>query len=669
MRKFSLLLGILFLVIASCFSPVYAADDDGGDSSSDQPAISDDATVPPFAGGPVTSPIGDRQSPTTGEWKTHSGIDVGIDDAYIYAPVDGYVSHGSGNGFGDGWCYFESDDDAYPIKLRLFFGDLSSDTLYMADGPVSKGTPIGYVLGYDSSVSTGPHVHVEFHTVPPPSWDAPFRYYPEGADDPGPILEMLGVDLSGTTNYSGTGGSHHFGSDDTSAEHFWTVETMTKIGEFFHDLINFWSDKAIAAMKAVTPYALGLLAVLCVIDLTLPILLAGFSVNFNDLFIKILRYSGIMALVYLWPKFINNILLSFVTSFAGIIGGKTYELTTDLTQPQLMFQKAVSIIAPAMQKIGSFGMLDYLTNMGSVIMIYVFTALVIIAFLAATLVVTITYIEFYFAAGLSIVTVPFASWNLSKFIPEGTLGHLISTALKLLLVSILVGMCTICIRDAHTADMFKTPITSASTSKGSYDGTSPTAITDNPYVPMIMQAAQEEGIDPYVALAIAARESGGDDINGIQMIDNFDDPSNPSYGIFQITEGQSVYDPETTSTIYIDDAYPNYRTDPMDNIHAGIAMLKDKINSQNGDIWEGVRAYNGAGPMAEKYKEMVQANYAKISGLPISMIGHTPISEDSVLKYGRLCIAVIFLALMILFIPGRIMSTLGGNLELNYGRK
>lgn len=51
------------------------------------------------------------------------------------------------------------------------------------------------------------------------------------------------------------------------------------------------------------------------------------------------------------------------------------------------------------------------------------------------------------------------------------------------------------------------------------------------------------------------------------------------------------------------------------------------------------------------------------------MIGHTPISEDSVLKYGRLCIAVIFLALMILFIPGRIMSTLGGNLELNYGRK
>lgn len=44
----------------------------------------------------------------------------------------------------------------------------------MADGPVSKGTPIGYVFGYDSSVSTGPHVHVEFHTVPPPSWETPF---------------------------------------------------------------------------------------------------------------------------------------------------------------------------------------------------------------------------------------------------------------------------------------------------------------------------------------------------------------------------------------------------------------------------------------------------------------------------------------------------------------
>lgn len=233
MRKISLLLGILFLVIASCFAPVYAADDDGSNTAGDESAVSADAPVPPFAGGPVTSPVGWRQSPTSGEWRIHSGYDIGIDDAYIYAPVDGYVSHGSGNGFGDGWCYFESDDDAYPVKIRLFFGDLNSETLSMADGHVAKGTPIGYVSGYDPDVSSGPHIHVESHYLPPPSWETPFRYYPDdGAEDPYDILTMLGVDLSGV-DYSGTGGSHHFGSDDTSAEHFWTVETMTKIGEFF----------------------------------------------------------------------------------------------------------------------------------------------------------------------------------------------------------------------------------------------------------------------------------------------------------------------------------------------------------------------------------------------------------------------------------------------------
>lgn len=122
--------------------------------------------------------------------------------------------------------------------------------------------------------------------------------------------------------------------------------------------------------------------------------------------------------------------------------------------------------------------------------------------------------------------------------------------------------------------------------------------TGNAMVNIVIQAANDSGVDPRLGLAIAARESGGDDVNAISM----PEPHDGIYGIMQAQE-------ETVSELGLDSQYPDWKTDPYQNAMVGMAILKSKIANENGDVWAGVRDYNGAGEEAEQYRQLVKNNY------------------------------------------------------------
>lgn len=118
------------------------------------------------------------------------------------------------------------------------------------------------------------------------------------------------------------------------------------------------------------------------------------------------------------------------------------------------------------------------------------------------------------------------------------------------------------------------------------------------YAQYIINAANQYGIDPNIALAIAARETGGDDINAINMA--------PNGGLMQITD-------YSANDYGVNDMYPDWQTDPQQNALAGMYILSQKIKEQGGDTWSGVRAYNGAGDAAQQYLQQVQTNYNNLS--------------------------------------------------------
>lgn len=220
--------------------------------------------MPPFPGGAVTSPFGERDA-GGGASKFHRGIDIGTESGTpIHAPFNGYVEHGAGDGF------------IYWVEIRtpeggsLLFGDCAEATMGCPVGYVAEGTVIGYTGGdaYDGPLgySSGPHSHVEYR----------LNGTHGSQIDPVPYLLSLGVDLSGDVVGAG-------GAAMDNAVIPWGIESMQKIGESINGFMEYLVEMISKSYALLQSAGLALLFVLCVIDLTLPILTAGLEFSIPQL--------------------------------------------------------------------------------------------------------------------------------------------------------------------------------------------------------------------------------------------------------------------------------------------------------------------------------------------------------------------------------------------------
>ena len=106
---------------------------------------------------PVTSPFGWRIHPISGEWKFHSGVDLGYDyGSYIGSLFDGQVviADNLGDGYGNQVLIYHAAIDSYTRYAHC-------STLHVAAGQfVAAGQVIAQVgsTGY----STGAHLHLEY---------------------------------------------------------------------------------------------------------------------------------------------------------------------------------------------------------------------------------------------------------------------------------------------------------------------------------------------------------------------------------------------------------------------------------------------------------------------------------------------------------------------------
>lgn len=119
----------------------------------------------------------------------------------------------------------------------------------------------------------------------------------------------------------------------------------------------------------------------------------------------------------------------------------------------------------------------------------------------------------------------------------------------------------------------------------------------------IHAAASAYGQDAKLMASMAAVESGGGDINAIHMA--------AGGGMFQINDNQDIRD-GNGGRISIADLYPEYATDITQNAMAAAAILKDKITDAGGNVWEGVKRYNGGGD--PEYEQKVHGVYSAFGG-------------------------------------------------------
>ncbi len=106
------------------------------------------------ASGRISSPYGRRESPFSGEWAFHSGVDISVSPGTpIRSTADGVVSY-------SGWTPYSG----YLVVIEHGCG-FSTAYAHNKSNPVSIGQKVkrGDIIGYvgSSGRSTGPHVHYE----------------------------------------------------------------------------------------------------------------------------------------------------------------------------------------------------------------------------------------------------------------------------------------------------------------------------------------------------------------------------------------------------------------------------------------------------------------------------------------------------------------------------
>lgn len=112
---------------------------------------------------------------------------------------------------------------------------------------------------------------------------------------------------------------------------------------------------------------------------------------------------------------------------------------------------------------------------------------------------------------------------------------------------------------------------------------------------MITQAANNAGIDPAIALAVAQQESGfnPNEVNSANTNGTTD------YGVFQINSTNLASLGLTSNPL-----------DPQANINAGVGLLAQLLNQYNGDVQTALWAYNaGPGSVANGNLPASTANY------------------------------------------------------------
>lgn len=590
----------------------------------------------------------------------HEGVDMGMTNATLYAPTDGTAEFYGGGGFGyyikftparsvdsDGQCAiifgdingymsnevggFDVDDQVADYnESELLYGDNSQ---FLTSKTFKAGEPMAYVRGFPQGYADGDHLHLEY-------WVNGWGNGSVGGGsctDPVQLLMWLGMDI----------GNYMF-SDQSKPETGITFANMANsLGTFFSKLLKYFIDKSNEAYPNLFDVAFGLLLILCLVDLVLPIILSGMVVSPPVLVRKILKYSGIMGFAYVFPKFVDTFLLGFATSAAQTAAGDSTLLLANFETPQLLLQKAAFLITPLLSRVEHFGVYDILSQLGTIFFIYVCAFAVLIAFCFFSFYVMLTLLEFYISAGLCIATVPFGSLGLTKFTTEGAIGHLVSSAIKYFFVAFFLFLCVSVINNVKPVESFTGGTIDIDlpdygreamiqTDKdGNIDYSK--VIAQWPNAEYVIAAAKEAGISPSVCLAMFLQESSGGTNTGplgpanLMQVDNGNDVAvvPPAYS------DRKDLCPSGGPRWKIEELFPDDHSDKMENCRAAMTVFYDKIAKKNGNLIQGIKAYNSEDPSVgdPHYLEHVNRWYIILTGHSLPINRHMAITAEQLETY------------------------------------
>ena len=223
-------------------------------------------------------------------------------------------------------------------------------------------------------------------------------------------------------------------------------EAIMKLGEAMNQIIEKFCQVAQEGYNRLIPYTFDILACLCMIDLALTIMLAGFEVNPNQLFVKIIKYGFIYWVVVMWPTLVDAAFKSMVVSANEIAFPMYFESGSEnICQPQLILQKVMYLLKPGFDYFQKMGFTEVVVSIvtGSIALMALAGIMCIITMLIYIMFacyVAYVYIYFFVLAALSVCTLPFLGSKFMKFFTEGAVGSVWSAAVKMMALTFMLGL-------------------------------------------------------------------------------------------------------------------------------------------------------------------------------------------------------------------------------------
>ena len=180
---------------------------------------------------------------------------------------------------------------------------------------------------------------------------------------------------------------------------------------------------------------------LIAIDITLAGLVWSWNGNDNIVhgLIRKVLYVGAFAFIIGNFKSLANIVFNSFASIGLKAGGGTLS-AADLMRPGFVASAGFTAAHPLLEEGGQFSGFDVITNLPTILILLFCWIVIVLSFFVLSVQLFVTIIEFKLTSLAGFVLVPFALWGKTAFLAERTLGNVVASGVKVMVLAIIIGI-------------------------------------------------------------------------------------------------------------------------------------------------------------------------------------------------------------------------------------
>ncbi|MHC2313094.1 type IV secretion system protein TrbL [Bradyrhizobium diazoefficiens] len=154
---------------------------------------------------------------------------------------------------------------------------------------------------------------------------------------------------------------------------------------------------------------------------------------------KKVLYIGAFAFIIGNFKSLADIVFASFSSIGLKASGGSLS-AADLARPGFVASAGFTAAHPLLEETGQFSGFDVLTNLPTILILLFCWILIVLAFFVLSVQLFVTLIEFKLTTLASFILVPFALWGKTSFLAEKTLGNVVASGVKVMVLAIIIGI-------------------------------------------------------------------------------------------------------------------------------------------------------------------------------------------------------------------------------------